>query len=107
VRYLLLILLSGSLYSPDILRLVAYADYALDALSENKVNICDCADVLQENEETPHEQHSVIIKDQLTYIQTDVYTLSAPVISVASLSGFPTNDQPVGRSYDIFQPPKA
>lgn len=106
MKYIFAILLSVSLYSPDITRLVAYADYIVDFVSKDEVNICDCEDILQKNESPGHREHHIILKTQLTYIITEVFLLQDIAVSNDSEFTDPVNILLPRASYDIFQPPR-
>ena len=106
MRCLLAILLSASLYSPDILKLVAYADYVVDKVSARKVNICDCEDMLRNDQSADHTAHTAPLKSQLIYIIPSLYTLQPVKVQGASQFTHEHDGAPISRSYGIFQPPR-
>lgn len=102
------ILLSVSLYSPDIARIIAYTDYIVDTVSEKRINICDCEGVIQQNQQPPsdHQQEMSILATEFKYVATGMFGI------VAFTSSIHKNESihPVGKlsffSHDIFQPPR-
>jgi hypothetical protein len=106
VKYILAILLSVSIYSPDIARLVAYTDYVLDVVSEEKLNICDCEGILQKDTPVGHKEHNMVLTTHFTCVLTEVFSLPEPV-SAHDQEFNGEIDLLLPRfTYDIFQPPR-
>jgi hypothetical protein len=106
VKYFLAILLSLSLYSPDVARLIAYADLVVDTVTENKINICDCQAIVDKDTSEKHEQHMVDIKTSWTYLAAQLFVLGdSPVHSVREYAIYHT-PQLMQFNSSIFQPPR-
>jgi hypothetical protein len=107
VKYILAILLCTSLYAPDVARLVAYADYVVDVVSEEKVNICDCEGILKQPEKpSDHQEYMAVLKTEFKYTLTEIVTVSN--VSRPTLQQYypAINKQLSQYASDIFQPPK-
>jgi hypothetical protein len=107
VKYILAILFSASLYAPDMARLVAYADYVVDVVSEEKVNICDCEGILKQPEKpSGHQEYMTVLKTEFKYTLTEIFTIThvnKPFIEQYCLV---VNTKLPRYAGDIFEPPK-
>ena len=105
MKYALTILLSLSLYAPDVAKLVAYTDYVVDVVTNNKVNICDCEPII-EKQSSEHKDHHIIVKTDWTYIAAEIFYLQ-PQLKF-HIKKYPLyNDNLFPQfSHNIFQPPK-
>jgi hypothetical protein len=107
VKYLLAILLSVSLYTPDIAKLIAYVDYAVDIASSEKINLCDCKDVLaQQSQPENHQQHMGQAETEWKYIITEMLTIPAMQVDLKTEPIAGINNKLHHISFDIFQPPR-
>ena len=107
MKYLLAILLSLSIYTPDIAKLVAYVDYVVDIASAEKINLCDCQDVLEKQDDAEnHQQHKAVVKNEWTYIVTEVLIISSIDIPQQKLSPSQIDSRLCQMSFDIFHPPR-
>lgn len=107
MKYILAILLSISLYCPDIARLFAYADYVVDVVSAEKINLCDCQDVLEQKETTAdHQKHIILTPTEWTYILTEAFILPSLTNSQKEKTVANVHNRLQRISFDIFQPPR-
>ncbi len=106
MKYFLAILLSLSIYSPDIAKLAAYTDYVVDAISNEKVNLCDCEHMLQQDKGPEHKKHPVEVKTTWTYIATEPFSVAHFPHSAVTAYQDHVNARLVHQSYAIFQPPR-
>jgi hypothetical protein len=106
VKCCLAILFSLSLYAPDVAKLVAYADYVVDAVTNKKVNICDCEPILEKGNNADHKDHHIVIKTDWTYTITPILSFEALPVDSSSEFSIYTNNNLSNFSHTIFQPPK-
>lgn len=107
MKYILAIQLTLSLYMPDIARIVAYADYVVDVMSLEKINLCDCRDILEQRESPEeHQQHIALVKTQWTYIITEEFTVPGITGANTKQAVADVHNKLPRISFDIFQPPR-
>ncbi len=106
MKYFIAILLSLSLYAPDVAKLVAYADYVVDVATNTKVNICNCEPILEKNKTADHTDHHVVVKADWIYLVTQVVSVVSYHTSPAKVHCVYTEADLSQFSNTIFQPPK-
>jgi len=106
VKYFVSLILIIALYSPDIARIVAYVDFLVDTATEQKVNICDCEDILEKEKKETHTKHPVEISTVFKYTLPGVICIASPVKEYHLSYSRYINPFRTEYCYNIFQPPR-